>query len=178
MEKMALKGLLFILLIAMAAAAIAGCSKQDPADNVQPSAAAGSAGQQAAAQTATGTQQAAAKVPADTYTIKATDSKDILVMKYKIDPEYKYRLKSVTFEMRNFGSAQLKPTIMLVVGRGNDNQIKRFDYEGIPAGYKMIKNEVVDMELPGGSEPIYIKASLNDPKDKELGMVNYNYFAR
>ena len=115
-------------------------------------------------------------IPADTYKILATDTADKLVMRYQIDPGNKWRISSSTFEMRNFGNEPLAPKIFFIVGSaGSAGDVKMFEYDAIPPGYKMIKQEIVNMDVE--DKHVYVKAALSDKSTgKEIASVNYDYF--
>lgn len=116
-------------------------------------------------------------IPADTYTIKATDSSEKFIMKYRIDPNNRWKISSATFEMRNFGDKPIIPEVNFIVGTaGAVGELKKFEYDAIPPGYKMSKQETVNMNVE--DEHVYIKGTLTDKSTgKELGSVNFDYFA-
>ncbi|MFC1731386.1 hypothetical protein ACFL6I_13785 [candidate division KSB1 bacterium] len=114
-------------------------------------------------------------IPSDTYTIKPTDTSEKFIMKYKIDSDNKWKVESVTFEMRNFDNKAITPRVTLIVGSGV-GEMEVFDYDEIPSGYKMVKQENVNMDVT--DEHVFIKATLSDKSTgKEIESVNYDYFA-
>lgn len=177
-----MKKLTYILAILAITALLLTACKQEGASNQQPQ-------QKTSADTNTPTQQSQQSqqssqaqqpkitVPADTYKILATDTSDKLIMKYTIDPENKWNVKTATFEMRNFGDSPITPEITFMVGVGSSPTIKKFEYDAIPPGYKMIKQETVDMNVE--EEHVYVKATFSEKDNtREIASVNYDYFAK
>lgn len=163
-----MKRILFVLIIALFV--MAGCSQGNVTDQqtTQP--------QQQTGQQEQPTTEAQPAIPANTYKILPTDTSDKFLMKYNIDADNKWKIKLATFEIRNFGDEPLSPKITFMVGTAGSADIKTFEYDKIPAGYKMIKQETVNMDIE--EKQVYIKATLSDKATgKEIGSVNYNYFA-
>jgi len=119
-------------------------------------------------------------LPANTYKISASDLADPITLKYKIDPEDEGIIKTATFDIRNFGDSALKPVVIFYVGSTEDSAIKRFEYDEIPPGYKMIVTEDVNMAVFGLHDVNAIKATLSDGNNNEaiLGDDNQNYIAK
>src|SRR3989344_2055976 len=102
-----MKKITYILAILAIATLLLAACKQEGASDQQPQ-------QKAAADTNAPVQQSQSSqqpsqiqqpkitVPADTYKILATDTSGNLIMRYSIDPEDKWTVKTATFEMRNF----------------------------------------------------------------------------
>ncbi|MBD3312862.1 hypothetical protein GF345_00310 [Candidatus Woesearchaeota archaeon] len=120
------------------------------------------------------------ELPADTYEILPSDLGNPITLRYRIDPDDEGIVKSMTFDMRNFGDDPVKPVVIAYVGGASDANIKRFEYDELPAGYKMIKTEDINLKVSSLHEPNAIKATLRDglENDALLGEDSKNYIAR
>ena len=170
MKKIATVLILFLLVLT-------ACSKGEPVPEPKPAVAKEPA-TQVVVESKPSAQQPA--LPADTYKISASDLADPITMKYKIDPEDIGIVKQATFDIRNFGDKPIKPVVMFYVGSESGSDVKRFDYEELPAGYKMIKTEQVNMAVSGLQDVNAIKADLRDgnSNDKLIGTSSHNYIAK
>ncbi|MCX6707584.1 MAG: hypothetical protein NT001_05595 [Candidatus Woesearchaeota archaeon] len=174
MKKLMILSVMFAVLLL----AVSACSKAPAAQAAAPAktqAATGAA--QAATPAATNT---AAALPADVYKMGATDMPNPITLKFKIDSEDISIVKSATFEIHNAGTSAIKPVVVFYVGGASDSGMKTFEYDELPAGYKMIKTEEVDMAVSSLYEPNAIKAELDDglQNNKKLGEDSQNYIAK
>ena len=155
--------------------AVSACSKAPAAQTAAPAKTPAAGAAQPAAPAATQTA-----LPADVYKLGATDLPNPITLKFKIDPEDIGIVKSATFEIHNAGTAAIKPIIVFYVGGASDSGMKTFEYDELPAGYKMIKTEEVEMKVSSLYEPNAIKAELKDglQNKKKLGEDSKNYIAK
>jgi hypothetical protein len=168
---------LFVL-FAVILLATAACSKEPVAQTTAPAKTSTPAAK--TAPQATNTVTKAASLPEDVYKMSATDMATPISLRYVIDPSNIGRVKSVTFEIHNAGVSAIQPVIMFYVGGESDSAMKEFNYDELPAGYKMIKTEEVDMKVSSLYEPNAIKAELRDAiqNRKKLGEDSKTYIAK
>ena len=110
----------------------------------------------------------------------ASEQPGAISVKYKIDTSDIGLVKTMTFEMRNFGDAPIKPFVTAYVGGTDNSAMKEFEYDQIPPGYKMVKTETVNMPVSGLHEPNAIKGVLKDvlQNKKILGEDSKTYTAK
>ncbi|PIN86928.1 hypothetical protein COV19_01885 [Candidatus Woesearchaeota archaeon CG10_big_fil_rev_8_21_14_0_10_44_13] len=120
------------------------------------------------------------KVPADTYKILSTDSPGAIEFRYTVNNEDSAQIDFATFTIKNFGSNPIKPVVIFYIGGGSQGDMKRFDYDELPAGYKMIKTESIDMRIEDPVRPALIKAILRDAikNNEDIAQKEMSYLAK
>ncbi|MBU0536605.1 MAG: hypothetical protein KKE20_06575 [Nanoarchaeota archaeon] len=175
MKKLIIPALLCTILI-LALTACSSTSSETPApEPYQP--AAKETPQATATEPVTAEQP---KLPEGVVPLGKYDLGDPITLKYTIDPEDMGMVETATFDIRNAGDKTIKPVIIFYVGGESDSAVKRFEYDELPPGYKMLKTEEVNMKVSGLHENNAIKATLRNglDNDKLIGEQNLNYQAK
>ena len=120
------------------------------------------------------------KVPADTYKILPTDSTGAVEFRYTVNNEDSATIDYATFTIKNFGSKTIKPVVIFYVGGGSQGDLKRFDYDELPAGYKMIKTESIGLRIEDPAKPALIKVMLRDAlqNDADIAQKEMSYLVK
>jgi hypothetical protein len=87
-------------------------------------------------------------------------------------------IKTVKFQIRNLGKQKIVPYITIVVSNDDNDHQQQFTYGELQPGYKLQKEEEVNIQIIHPRNPIVVTANLFDKNTKKLiSKVDYTYLA-